>query len=45
MEVADMRRIKVNWINKVIKVDNVLKVAMVIRVYKVLIKHSTLNIQ
>ena len=39
MEVADMRRIKVNRINKVIKV------AMVIRVYKVLIKHSTLNIQ
>ena len=39
MEVADMRRIKVNRINKVIKV------AMVIRVYKVLIKRSTLNIQ
>ena len=42
MSVADMRRLKVNKVNRV---NKVVKVAMVIRVYKVLIEHSTLNIQ
>ena len=37
--------LRVNRVNKVVKVDNVLRVAKIIRVNKVLIKHSTLNIQ